>query len=254
MAPPGKKASGRLSRTGGTSQPPPDEQDTIEVQSNADGDNQEAGATGDPSSSGDDDRKTPPADHQSSRQTPVPFTLSDMGVLIDRLIKEQTAQREQTTRLTSQLIALVQNLTAQPRQSGAALSSPTPPATLPVTTLSASPPTAPPEEFATPMPEEHTFTGPAPVLRSSTVDTASSLGSSQRLKKDDIGIFHPDNPRDDDNNGIIHDGKLTVYTDVYIFTERLKSLQTNYSSPSTDATNITLLQLASGCFQGTALQ
>jgi hypothetical protein len=94
----------------------------------------------------------------------------------------------------------------------------------------------------------------APTARASTVDTISSQSSSQKLKKDDIGIFHPDNPRDHDKIGIIHDGKLTTYTDVYTFAERLESLRTNYGSQETDATDVTLLQLASGCLQGAALQ
>ena len=139
----------------------------------------------------------------------------------------------------AQLIALMERINAKLDQRTATTFSPTPSATMPI----AAPPAAPMH--------------PAPALnmRADIVDTATtslSLTTSERLRKDDVGIFYPDHPDDVDRTGIVHDGKLTIYSDVYAFIDGIQSLRTNYESQTTDANDLVLLKVLPKCFQGAA--
>jgi hypothetical protein len=63
--------------------------------------------------------------------------------------------------------------------------------------------------------------------REQTEFSESSRGGTYKLKKDDCGIFNPsaDDPK---REGILSDGKNTIYTDVYSFVDRIQSLAQQY--------------------------
>ncbi|KAK2034141.1 hypothetical protein LX32DRAFT_441932 [Colletotrichum zoysiae] len=65
------------------------------------------------------------------------------------------------------------------------------------------------------------------------------------LRSADVGLFHPE-AKDPNHLGMVSDGKLTVYTDVYAFTDRLTDLAASRGDAA-------IREIWTQCLQGSAL-
>ena len=103
------------------------------------------------------------------------------------------------------------------------------------------------------MPVAQAPAAPPRDMRADTVDTAItslSLNIPEKLWKDNVGIFYPDHPDNINKTGIMYNGKLTIYTDVYAFIDAIQSLCIILGLK--EANNTALLRVLPKCFQGAA--
>ena len=67
-----------------------------------------------------------------------------------------------------------------------------------------------------------------------------------------MGIFYLDHLDNVNKTGIIYNGKLTIYSNIYAFIDSIYSLCANHGSPAMDGNDLVLLIVLSKCFQGAA--